>query len=287
VKIELQNLSNQSEITNSEFRIQNSEFFPKIMGILNVTPDSFSDGGKFFNNEIAVQHALQMIEDGADIIDIGGESTRPGAAEVSLEDELNRTIPIIRELKRLKPETVISIDTTKYEVAKQAVEAGASIINDISGLKTDIRLAELAAKYNVSICIMHIQGTPRTMQSNPFYKNVVDDIYNFLNEKKEFALSLGVKDIICDVGIGFGKTVEYNLELLRNLDRFKSLGTKLLLGISRKSFIGKLLNIEKPEDRDIATAMIHSILLKHDIDIIRVHNVKLISQLRYLAGIFK
>ena len=285
MKSEKINSLNQSEIPNSEFRIQNSEFFPKIMGILNVTPDSFSDGGKFFNPEIATQYALQMIEDGADIIDIGGESTRPGAAVVSLEDELNRTIPIIREIKRLKPETQISIDTTKYEVAKQAVEGGANIINDISGLKSDVRLAELAAEYSVSLCIMHIQGTPRTMQSNPVYENVVQDVYNFLNKQTELATSLGVKDVICDVGIGFGKTIEHNLELLRNLDKFKSLGTKLLLGISRKSFIGKLLNIEKPEERDVATTLIHSILLKNDIDIIRVHNVKLISQLRYLVGI--
>ena len=186
-----QNIINTSSITNSEFRIQNSEFktFPQIMGILNVTPDSFSDGGEFFNHEIAVQHALQMIEYGADIIDIGGESTRPGASEVSLEDELRRTIPIIQDIKKLKPQTLISIDTTKYEVANEAVAAGANIINDISGLNADLRLGELAAKHNVSLCIMHMQGTPRTMQSNPVYENVVEDVYNFLYSKKELALS--------------------------------------------------------------------------------------------------
>lgn len=260
--------------------------FPEIMGILNVTPDSFSDGGNFFNSQTAVEHALRMIDQGADIIDIGGESTRPGAAEVAIVDEISRVIPVIREIKKLRANARISIDTTKYDVAKASLDLGAEIINDISGLKFDSRLAELANEYDASLCIMHINGIPRTMQTNPVYTDVVSEVLDFLKSQVNLAFSMDVKKVIVDVGIGFGKTVEHNLALLKNINTFNIAGTSQLLGISRKSFIGKSFNIENPQDRDVHTALIHSILLKANIDIIRVHNVGLITDLKKIDEIF-
>ncbi len=254
--------------------------FPEIMGILNVTPDSFSDGGKFLDKNHAIEHCLEMIEDGADIIDIGGESSRPGAKEVSLVEEIDRVIPIINEIRKQNKEIKISIDTTKYEVAKLAIECGANIINDISGLNNDERLAELSSRYNCPLIIMHIQGNPRTMQKNPFYNNVVQEVYDIIKDKINLARSFGVKEIIADVGVGFGKTFEHNVELLKNIAKFKELDVPLLLGISRKSFIVDITDISEPAERDIATAFIHSILLNENIEIIRVHNVKLISLLK-------
>jgi dihydropteroate synthase len=257
--------------------------FPKIMGILNNTPDSFSDGGKYFQKEHAIKHAIEMINDGADIIDIGGESTRPGSAKVSEHDEIERVVPVIKEIKLQFPKIIISIDTTKYSVANEAINAGAEIINDISGLNYDENLAHLAAEANVSLLLMHIQGTPETMQVNPQYNNVVEDVYNSLESKIKIAKSYGVQKIIADVGIGFGKTVEHNLELLKNHYIFKSLEVPLLLGISRKTFIGKLLNINTPEERDIPTALIHGLLLNSGVDIVRVHNVRLATMLKKLS----
>jgi dihydropteroate synthase len=261
--------------------------FPKIMGILNVTPDSFSDGGLYFDKENAIRQGLKLIEDGAEILDIGGESTRPGAAEVSISDELNRVIPVITEISKLKPGIPISIDTTKYEVAKEAVYAGAKIINDISGLDNDRRIAELAAQKNLCLILMHIQGTPRTMQKNPFYNNVIEDILNILKKKIEFARELGVKSISADIGIGFGKTLEHNLLLLKYHDRFRELGTPLVVGLSRKTFIGKLLDIEEPSERDFPTVLIHALLLYNNIDIIRVHDVSNICVLKKIFLAFK
>ncbi len=259
--------------------------FPKIMGILNVTPDSFSDGGKYNSLEKAIARAEKMIRDGADIIDIGGESTRPGADEVSPEEEIERVIPVISSIKKKFPGIEVSCDTTKHEVANAAIAEGADIINDISGLDFDERLAHLVAKYNKSLVIMHIQGRPRTMQNNPVYKNVVEDIFSILEKKIAFAKSIGVKNVIADVGIGFGKTVEHNIELLKNYDRFNGLKVPLLLGISRKSFIAKTLGIENPEKRDVPTALIHSLLIKKNIDIIRVHDVAMHNMLRQLNDI--
>ncbi len=247
---------------------------PKIMGILNVTPDSFSDGGNYFSKESAVSHALNMIDHGADIIDIGGESTRPGADPVGEEEELKRVIPVIEELKDAKPETEISIDTTKYSVAEAAVKAGASIINDVSALEFEPQLAELAAEYDCSLILMHMQGKPRNMQKDPQYDDVVEDIFKILKNKIQKARQLGASKIIADVGFGFGKTLEHNLELLRNLKEFKKLEVPMLLGISRKSFIGKLTGIEDASKRDLPTVLIHSMLLDAEIDIIRVHNVR-------------
>jgi len=256
--------------------------FPKIVGILNVTPDSFSDGGMFFNPESAICWGLKLLEEGAEIIDVGGESTRPGSEPVPVEEELRRVCPVIEGIKKEKPDAIISIDTTKYEVAEKAIELGATIINDVSGLQYDERMATLAAKNNCTLIIMHMQGTPRTMQINPTYNDVVEDIFDFLERKIEFARSCGVQKIIADVGIGFGKTVEHNWDLLRRFVRFYDLNVPLMLGISRKSFIGKTLGIDNPIERDIPTVLLHALLLKYRIDYIRVHNVHLVNVLKVL-----
>ncbi|MFN3306656.1 MAG: dihydropteroate synthase [Candidatus Kapaibacteriota bacterium] len=256
--------------------------FPKIMGVINVTPDSFSDGGLFFNSNAAVRWGLELLNDGADILDIGGESTRPGAQPVAVSEELKRVLPVIEGIRKEVPDAVISIDTNKYEVAKEAVEAGASIINDVSGLQNDVGLAYLAAENNCTLVIMHMQGTPATMQNNPTYQNVVEEIYCFLESKIQFARQLGVKSIVADFGVGFGKTVEHNWELLRNIPRFYALNVPLLVGISRKSFLGKTLNIENPIERDVPTLILHTLLLNFNIDIIRVHNVKQFRMLKKL-----
>ncbi len=250
------------------------------MGIVNVTEDSFSDGGKYLAVDSAVAHALELIADGADIIDIGGESTRPGADEINEDTELSRVLPVIEGIMEKRPNTILSIDTTKFKVAKAAVNAGAIIINDISGLTVEPRLAELAAETCASLVIMHRQGNAQTMQQNPHYNNVFEEIFAFLQERIYFARSIGVQNIIADVGIGFGKTYEHNVELLRRHKEFTMLGVPLLLGISRKRFIGEMLGIEIPEERDTATALLHALLLGSGASIIRVHNVKLISQLR-------
>ncbi len=256
--------------------------FPKIMGILNVTPDSFSDGGRFFDKNRAIDHALDMLDSGADIIDVGGESTRPGADDVSITNELARTIPVIEGIVHERPETIISIDTTKAEVAESALSCGASIINDISGLDYCPELAMTAARYDAGLIVMHMQGKPRTMQKNPVYTDVVKEVSASLREKIEKARAAGVKNVIADAGIGFGKTLVHNLELLRHHEEFNSLGVPLLLGICRKSFIGELLGIEQPEERDVPTALIHALMLSKKIDIIRVHNPKIFLQLKIL-----
>lgn len=253
------------------------------MGILNVTPDSFSDGGKFFDTDNAIEWGLKLLDDGADIIDIGGESTRPNAEPVPEEEEIKRVLPVIRGILKKRPKAFISIDTMKYEVAKLAIESGVKMINNVSGLQTDVRFAQLASDYDVALVIMHMKGTPATMQNNPIYNNVVDEVYNFLDEKIKLAKSFGVREIYADVGIGFGKTIQHNWELLKNLEKFHSLNIPLLLGISRKSFIGKTLGIEKPKDRDLPTLLLHSLLLEKNVDIIRVHNV---IQFKYLKVLY-
>lgn len=254
--------------------------FPKIMGVVNVTPDSFSDGGNYFNEEFAIEHCLQLINDGADILDIGGESTRPGAEPVSSFEEMERVIPVINGIREKNEKIRISIDTTKLDVATEAIAAGASIINDVSGLRKDLRLADLAAESQSGLILMHMLGSPGTMQNDPKYDNVVEDIYLFLKQRIEIARKTGVEEIYADVGIGFGKTVDHNLELLRNHKYFSKLNVKMCLGISRKSFIGKTLKIEEPKERDLPTALIHALTLGNEIGIIRVHNVKYIKMLK-------
>lgn len=269
-----------TDILNQNLKDLENHKFPQIMGILNVTGDSFSDGGNYIDFSTAIDHSLRMIENGADIIDIGGESTRPGALSVDLDAELERTIPIIQKIREFNKDIVISIDTTKYDVAKEALIAGANIINDISGLTFEPRFVDLAKDFKSDLVIMHMQGTPRDMQKSPKYSNLLKEIYIFFEERIALANNLGLESLIIDVGIGFGKTVEHNIELLRNLSYFDNLKAKKLLGISRKSFLGKIFNIENASDRDMETVIFHSILLKNNIDIVRVHNVKAIKSLK-------
>jgi len=267
-------------MTDISKQIADNKKFPMIMGILNVTPDSFSDGGRFKTTKDAIDYALQMANDGADIIDIGGESTRPGAEEVSLNEELRRVIPVIEGIKNNNDNIKISIDTTKYEVAKKACELGINIINDISGLQFEPRLAELAQKYDKELIIMHTKGKPKTMQNSTAYNNIIEELKLYFNNQISLANSYGVKKIIIDTGVGFGKKLEHNLEILKNLEEFNNFGYPQMLGISRKSFFDHLLNIKVAEERDIPTALLHSLLLKNNLKMIRIHNVKLFSTLR-------
>ncbi|HMN47738.1 MAG TPA: dihydropteroate synthase [Ignavibacteriaceae bacterium] len=256
---------------------------PLIMGILNVTPDSFSDGGKYFSKDLAVDHALKMIDEGADIIDIGGESTRPGSDPVSLDEELERTIPVIKKLKSLRNDIVISIDTTKSKVAEQALNNGASIINDISGLTFDDKMIIVAKQFNAGVIIMHIKGNPKTMQQNPYYENVVKEVYDFLDSQSKKVFQNGVEKIIIDPGIGFGKRVEDNFTLIKNLETFQSIGYPIMIGLSRKSFIGQTLELEI-NDRDIATVILEAISVIKSARIIRTHNVKYCHQMVKLVN---
>ncbi len=246
-----------------------------IMGILNVTPDSFSDGNLFYEKDKAVSHVLTMIEDGADIIDIGGESTRPFSEPVSLEEELKRVVPVIEEISK-KVDIPISIDTYKAEVAKRAIKAGASIINDISALRFDPEMVKVVADNDVYVVLMHMKGTPQDMQVDPYYDNVVLEIFEFFKERVDFAISSGIErdKVIIDPGIGFGKRLEDNLALINNLDKFKELNLPILLGTSRKSFIGRILDREVGE-RDIGTAATLSVGIMRGANILRVHNVKM------------
>jgi len=250
-----------------------------IMGVLNVTPDSFFDKGRFFDRKKAVGRALEMVSEGADIIDIGGESTRPGSKEVSLKEELSRVMPVIERLigKIKKP---ISIDTRKAPVAEAALKAGASILNDVSALRHDPVMADVAAKYGSAVILMHMKGLPRTMQAAPEYKNLIKEISVYLRESVNTAVDAGVKkeDIIIDPGIGFGKTLEHNLEILRRLKDLRALGYPVCIGTSRKSFIGKLLNSGEPHDRLPGTIATCTAAIINGAQILRVHDVKEIAQ---------
>jgi len=245
-----------------------------VMGILNATPDSFSDGGQFTNAKQAVEHALFMMGSGADIIDIGGESTRPGADPVPLEAELERVIPIIESLSKTT-DTCISIDTYKSAVARHALEAGASIVNDISSL-SDPDMASVVAKAKVPVILMHIKGNPKNMQTAPHYNSLIDEIKSFLEAKILLAIDSGIAPdrIIIDPGIGFGKTIQHNLEIIRRLGEFKSLGKPILIGTSRKSLIGKILKIDSLTDRVEGTSATVAISIANGADIIRIHDVK-------------
>lgn len=245
-----------------------------VMGILNVTPDSFSDGGQFLETQKAVERGLRMAGDGAAIIDIGGESTRPGSKAVSTQEQINRVVPVIEQL-RGKIDVPISIDTYDYEVASAALEAGASIINDISAL-SDERIGQLAAEKGVPIILMHMQGTPATMQTEPKYNDVVSEVLEFLIARAEKSQSLGIEKqhIFIDPGIGFGKTIEHNLSLLKNIHRFVGSGYRVLLGTSRKGFLGKIIGREKPQERIFATAATTALCAAAGVSIMRVHDVK-------------
>jgi dihydropteroate synthase len=254
-----------------------------IIGVINVTPDSFYDGGLHLEPEKAIDHSLELLAEGADIIDIGGESSRPGSDPVPAGEELHRVIPVISGLRKTT-KALISVDTTKFEVAQAALDHGADIINDISSFSLDPRLLSLAAQYKAGFILMHMQGNPKTMQVRPFYEDVLKEIRLFLAEKIEVALAYGLKkeNIIIDPGIGFGKRTEDNLRLLNQLDFFEELGRPILVGISRKSFIGKILNAP-PQDRlegSIAAAVV-SIL--RGASLLRVHDVRAVKRAALVA----
>lgn len=243
-----------------------------VMGILNLTPDSFSDGGLFMSRDQAVSHALKMADEGADIIDVGGESTRPGTLAVSLQEELDRVVPVIEALRR-EVEIPISIDTSKPQVMREAVSAGAGMINDVKALREENALAT-AAELGVPVCLMHMQGEPRSMQVNPTYKDVVVEVRDFLSARRQACLDAGVdeKKILIDPGFGFGKTLEHNLELLRNLSELKSVGAPVLVGLSRKSMIGKAIGL--PVDKRLHASVALAILaVRTGANVIRLHDV--------------
>lgn len=246
-----------------------------VMGVLNVTPDSFSDSGAYFSRDAAIKHGIRMAEEGADIIDIGGESTRPGANPVSPDEEIKRTMPVIEALSK-RVNVPISIDTYKAEVAKRALDAGASMINDISGLRFDHDMPKVAAEHKVPVVIMHIKGNPGTMQDNPVYEALIPEIMDYLRISIMFALKLGMREdmIILDPGIGFGKTAEHNLEIIHNLKEFTCLQKPLLIGVSRKAFIGKILGGAPASERLEGTAAAVAASIMNGANIVRVHDVK-------------
>ncbi|MEK6553040.1 MAG: dihydropteroate synthase [Bacteroidota bacterium] len=243
------------------------------VGILNVTPDSFSDGGKYFQKKNAVEHGLKLLEQGADILDIGGESTRPGADAISEEEEIKRVIPVIEEIIKVKPESLISIDTSKSKVAYEALQCGAKIVNDISSFTLDPKILDVVKQFNAALILMHMKETPKTMQSSLYYEDVVSEIYDYLTSKVDAAKKIGIKNIIVDPGIGFGKRVMDNYELIKRLNEFKGIGQPILVGLSRKSFIGKALELNI-EERDEPTLSAETLAIKNGARFIRTHEVK-------------
>jgi dihydropteroate synthase len=244
------------------------------MGIVNVTPDSFSDGGQCFAHDAAVAHGLQLAADGADLLDIGGESTRPYSMPVSTDEELRRVLPVVERLAR-EVEIPVSIDTSKATVASAAIEMGAEVINDVTGLEGDEAMLPLVVKCKAGVCVMHMQGTPRTMQDEPSYHDVVDQIHDYLRNRRDVLIAAGVavERICLDPGIGFGKTHEHNLTLMAHCYRFHELGCPLLVGHSRKGFLGKLIG-DQAADRTSATAGAALALALQGVQIIRIHEVR-------------
>ena len=254
---------------------------PLIMGILNMTPDSFFDGGKNKNLEIALSNVKKMIDDGADIIDIGAYSSRPGAPLISSQEEIDRSVPIIKHIRAAYPNITLSIDTFRADVAEATVNAGVDIINDISGGSIDTNMFATVARLQVPYILMHMRGTPETMQSMTTYNDIVTDISTYFGEKISTLRSLGVKDIILDPGYGFSKTVDQNYELLKRVDEFQYLGLPILGGISRKSMIYKKLGITPQESLNATTAL-NTVLLERGVQILRVHDVKEAKELVHL-----
>ena len=259
-----------------------------IMGILNVTPDSFSDGGQYFDKSAAIKRAIQMVEDGADIIDIGGESTRPGSQPLAIEEELRRTLPVIEALTK-EIDIPISIDTYKSEVAKRALDAGAAMVNDISGLRFDPEMPKVVSAYKVPVVIMHIKGLPKDMQKNPVYEALIPEIMDYLRDNIRSAKESGIAEdmIIIDPGIGFGKTFEHNLEIIHNLYNFTLLEKPVLVGLSRKAFIGKILGDVPAGERLEGTAAATAISIINGANIIRVHDVKEMVKVAKVANAVK
>jgi dihydropteroate synthase len=252
---------------------------PLLMGIVNVTPDSFSDGGQFQDPQAAVAHALRLLDEGADILDIGGESTRPYSTAVSAEEELRRVIPVIEVVHRSRPEAVLSVDTSKAAVAKEAVRAGAETVNDITALAGDPEMLPFTRESGVGVCAMHMQGTPQTMQDDPTYQDVVAEVHQWLGNRRDAMIEAGIQrqKICLDPGIGFGKTHEHNTMLMANCRRFHDLGCPLLVGHSRKGFIGKLIG-DKTADRTAGTIGGAIALAVQGIQIIRVHDIAAVRQ---------
>jgi dihydropteroate synthase len=260
-----------------------------IMGVLNITPDSFSDGGQFFAPEKAVEHALRMAAEGADIVDVGGESTRPGAEPVPADEELRRVLQVIREL-RAKTDIPISIDTSKSQVARAAIEAGASIVNDVTGGRGDEQMLPFIAETESAFLIMHMQGTPRTMQVRPRYQDVVSEITDFFRQQYTRAIGSRIDPmaIAFDPGIGFGKTLEHNLELLGQLERVRAHDRPLVVGVSRKSFLGKIIGSADMSDRVAPAVALTALLRTRGADVLRVHDVKEnVSALRVTEAILR
>jgi dihydropteroate synthase len=266
----------------TEFSVENLRL-PSLMGIVNVTPDSFSDGGRFLDPGRAIEHARGMVEQGADVLDIGGESTRPGAAAVDATEELARVGPVIEGLAAAG--VPISIDTSKLAVAEAALRAGASMVNDVTALRAEPEIAALCSDRDAELVLMHMQGDPRTMQENPTYEDVVSDVKAFLAERMEFAIGEGVPEdrIWLDPGIGFGKTAEHNLELLRRLRELTELGRSLLVGTSRKSFIGKITGAEV-DQRLGGTIASCALAFANGATMIRVHDVREVREGMQVAG---
>lgn len=255
------------------------EFEPgkmEMMGIINVTPNSFFAGSRTYNHEEAVKRAEKLISEGATFIDVGGESTRPGSEPVEIDEEIKRVCPVIKEIKKLHPEIIISVDTYNAKTAREAVRSGADIINDISGLTFDEDMVKVISEEKVPVIIMHINGRPKTMQKDPHYDDVVKEVYEFLERQINCALENGVSrdKIIIDLGIGFGKNYEHNIELLRNISYFDKFELPHLLAVSRKTFIGKTIGEEDPEDRLFGTVAVSLYAQTKGIEIARVHDVK-------------
>jgi dihydropteroate synthase len=246
---------------------------PRIMGILNVTPDSFSDGGEWFDFGEAVEHGRALVAEGADILVVGGESTRPGAAPIAVDEELRRVVPVVSALRDVDAQ--LSVDTMKLAVAEAAVEAGATFVNDVTAFRHDPGIAGLVADRGCDCCLMHALGEPRTMQKDPRYGDVVDDVRAFLEQRVRFAVGEGVREerIVLDPGIGFGKTLDHNLELLRRLDEIVAIGFPVVIGTSRKSFLGRLTGRDDPHDRVAATLATTVLALERGAQIFRVHDV--------------
>ncbi len=252
---------------------------PILMGVVNVTPDSFSDGGEFFDIEKAISHALKLVQEGAQILDVGGESTRPGAEIVSLEEEQARVLPVIEGLKKAGTEALISVDTRNADTMQKALQAGADIINDISALTHDSKSLDVVSEAQVPVILMHMQGIPEVMQEKPKYDDVVQEIFDYLAARIDVCMGAGISrdKIICDPGIGFGKTLKDNLTILKNIKKIQELDCPILLGASRKSFIGKICaqnNIEASADQRLAGSLAAAIAgLEQGVQIFRVHDV--------------
>lgn len=269
-------LKNISDYDTSMLQIGNKSIdFSKsyLMGIVNVTPDSFSDGGKYLNTEAAVEHGIRLIENGASFLDVGGESSRPGSEPVDVDVELSRVIPVIDGILKNKKDAIVSIDTQKSKVAAEALARGVKIVNDISAGSGDPEMLDMVKKFDASFIIMHMKGNPKTMQSNPEYEDVVSEVYDFLLQKIERVRKHHIKNIIIDPGIGFGKRVMDNYELIKRLSEFKGLGAPIMVGVSKKSFLGKSFNLNVDE-RDDPTLVAETIAVKNGAKIIRTHDVK-------------